>query len=133
MQSRIHETISARSPQRGQDLFWAMENRAPKWLQCITKSRLIPGKAKPIISGCGASRGVTSGIWDLLAEVSQGNGATMMDTLPQASFFFCMNSSQNLISRYFSLPSYLSNRLEILQFFFASTENLWSERTYCIQ
>ena len=120
MQSRIHETISARSPQRGQDLFWAMEDRAPKWLQCITKSRLIPGKAKPIISGGGASRGVTSGVWDLLAEVSRGNGASVMDTRPQASFFFfffCKNSSQNLIPSYFSLPSYLSNRLETLHSF----------------
>ena len=116
MQSQIHETISARSPQRGQDLFWAMEDRAPKWLQCITKSRLIPGKAKPIISGWGASRVVTSGVWDLLAEVNQGNGATMMDTTPSI-FFFCMNSSQNLIPRYFSLPSYLSNRLETLHSF----------------
>lgn len=33
------------------------------------------------------------------------------------SIFFCMNSPQNLIPRYFSLPSYLSNRLETLHSF----------------
>ena len=31
--------------------------------------------------------------------------------------FFCKNSSQNLIPSYFSLPSYLSNRLETLHSF----------------
>lgn len=92
---------------------------------------VILGKTKPIISGWGASHGVTSDIWDLLAEVSQGSGAMMKDTLPQASFLSWMHHRIWFQGVSFLLLTWITRNSS--QFFLVPTENLWSERAYSIQ
>lgn len=76
---------------------------------------IIPGKAKPIISGWGTSQGVTSPVWDLVAGVS---GHWGNDKGHSTLSIYFINSSQNLVPRYFCLPFYLSDRIGTPPFLF---------------